>query len=59
MTGAAIRAQATRRCQIPATGRATVTSDGKRVRLVQRDADTFEFAATAGRRYQIAFDTAK
>jgi alpha-L-fucosidase 2 len=54
-TRATIRALQTRRCRVQATGRATVTSNGSRVRVVQRDADTIEFAVTSGRSYEVTF----
>ena len=58
-TRATMRAHASRPCRIQAKGRVTVTSDGKRVRVVQRDAETVEFPVTAGRSYQLAFDHAR
>ena len=58
-TRASVRAQVSRTCRIQAKGRMTVTSNGKRVRVVQRDADTIEFAATAGRSYQLEFERAR
>ncbi len=54
-TSATIRARHTRRCRVQAKGRATVTSGGSRVRVVQRDSDTIEFAVTAGRSYELTF----
>ena len=58
-TRATMRAHASRPCRIQAKGRVTVTSDGKRVRVVQRDVETVEFPVTAGRSYQLAFDHAR
>jgi alpha-L-fucosidase 2 len=55
-TSAAIRASQSRRCRVQAKGRVTVTSNGQRVRMVQRDAETVEFAVTAGRSYQLVFE---
>ena len=54
-TRATLRAHVTRRCRMQAKGSVTVTSDGQRVRLVQRDAETIEFDVRAGRSYQLAF----
>ena len=56
VTSASIRASSSRRCRVQAKGRVTVTSNGRRVRVVQRDAETVEFAVTAGRSYQLTFD---
>ena len=55
VTRATVRAHMTRLCRIQATGTVTVTSDSRRVRVVQRDADAIEFAAIAGRRYELTF----
>ena len=55
VTRATVRAHLTRLCRIQATGTVTVTSDSRRVRVVQRDADAIEFAAIAGRRYELTF----
>jgi alpha-L-fucosidase 2 len=57
-TLASIRAHVTRRCRIQAKGKITVTSDGRRVRVVQRGSETIEFAVTAGRSYQLSFSRA-
>ena len=56
VTRATIWASLSRNCRVQAKGRATVTSNGMRVRTVSRDPDTIEFAVTAGRSYQLAFD---
>ncbi len=57
-TRADIRAHVTRLCRIQAKGKITVTSNGWRVRVVQRGAETIEFAVTAGRSYQLSFSRA-
>ena len=44
---------------LEAKGRVTVTSNGQRVRVVQRGEETVEFAVTAGRSYQLEFDRAR
>jgi len=54
-TTATIRSHLSRPCRIKSKGRVTVTSDGRRVPVVQRDAEVFEFSATAGRVYQLVF----
>ncbi len=54
-TSATIRASHTGRSRVQAKGRATVTSGGQRVRVVERDGETIEFAVTAGRSYELTF----
>ena len=55
VTRASVRAHVTRRCRIEAKGGVTVTSGGRRVQVVRRDADTIDFAVTAGRSYALVF----
>jgi len=58
-TSATIRAHVSRNCRVQAKGKITVTSDGTRVRVVQRGPETIEFAATSGRSYLLAFGPAQ
>ena len=59
VTRASIRAHVTRRCRLQAKGRATATTAGRRVPVVQRDADTIEFGVIAGRSYDVVFAQAR
>jgi alpha-L-fucosidase 2 len=52
-TRATIRAHVTRRCRVQVRGGASVTVDGKRVRVERVGPDAIEFAVTAGRVYQL------
>lgn len=54
-TRATIRASVTGPVRVQAEGRVTVTAHGQRVRVVQKNADTAEFSAVAGRSYRLAF----
>jgi len=53
-TRATILAHLSRRCRVQVPGGASVTADGKRVRVTRLGADTVEFTATAGQLYQLA-----
>ncbi|MCC7052848.1 MAG: glycoside hydrolase family 95 protein [Gemmatimonadaceae bacterium] len=53
VTTASVLAGVTRRCRIAAGAGTTVTADGQRVRITRVDAGTIEFAASAGRRYEV------
>ena len=55
VTEASVLARSSRRCRLTATGVASVASGGKRVPLVRRDANTIEFEAVAGQRYDVRF----
>ncbi len=55
VTRATVHAHLTRVCRIAVNGSATVSTNGRRVRVAQRGADTIEFAVEAGRRYEVAF----
>jgi alpha-L-fucosidase 2 len=53
-THATIRAHATRRCRVQVQGNASVTANGRRVRVVRLRPDVIEFEAAAGRLYDLA-----
>lgn len=54
---AMIHAHATAPCRVQTSGTVRVLADGKAVRTVRRGPDTIEFAAIAGRSYQLEFAT--
>ncbi len=58
-TSARLTAHVSQRCRLYAKGKVTVMSNGQRVRVTQRGAETVEFAATAGRSYQVLFEAAR
>lgn len=58
-TSAILRAHGTRTCRVQATGLVAVTSGGQPVPVVRGGPGRIEFAAVAGRQYQMEFESAR
>jgi alpha-L-fucosidase 2 len=58
-TSVVIHAHVSNRCRVQTKGQVTITSNGQRVRVTKRDAESVEFTATAGRSYQLVIQSAR